>query len=175
MVAKQWDAANMNLPTSLMTLVISCQTLYSLPRESTSFIESKLLPVLAEFETGNDCTKIGSKGERSQYQISKEVFDDCGKTDRYRNYMAGQKFRHLSEPSYEWLTFTIARWHTYELILKFCTYHNSTTPPTYEEFYIMWNCGFRGYLKQVKKPSITIKKRAERFGNLARKMIESKN
>lgn len=120
---------------------------------TNEFIWFKLLPVIAEFESGNDPKKVGPKGEVTVYQILPiNMVSSSNHPSRY------------AQIAYE---------ISIECIRKYCNYHKTPTPPDYYHFYLIWNRGFTGYKRYLKNRKID--ERAIRFQNLCMKRIDGKN
>jgi hypothetical protein len=100
---------------------------------------------LSQIESGDDDHAVGSAGEISRYQISREIWQ------RY------------AFPTADWTkaedALAVAKEAMQDLCRKF--ERSARRPPTDCEFYILWNAP-----AQVQRPSKAVRARAERFSNL---------
>jgi hypothetical protein len=100
---------------------------------------------LAQIESGNNDHALGLAGEVSRYQIKPRVWH------RYASSSANWRNAEQSLP--------IAKAAMQDRCAAF--QRTFRRPPTDFEFYVLWNAP-----GQIRKPSQTVKKRAQRFCNL---------
>src|SRR5262249_2596715 len=100
---------------------------------------------LAQIESGNNDHALGLAGEVSRYQIKPRVWH------RYASAKANWRNAEQSLP--------IAKAAMRDRCTAF--QHTFRRPPTDFEFYVLWNAP-----GQIRKPSQTVMKRAQRFCNL---------
>lgn len=100
---------------------------------------------LAQIESGNNDHALGAAGEISRYQIKPRVWS------RYAPATANWHNAEQSLP--------IAKAAMRDRCANF--QHTFRRPPTDFEFYVLWNAP-----AQIRKPSASVTKRAQRFCNL---------
>ncbi len=128
--------------------------------EASEWVYSKLLPVIAEFESGNNDKKIGKAGEVSRYQLHPKVISDF-------RIIFGAGYSHTA----------IARWYAERCLVTTRSDLPSYYLNEYCNFYLAWNGGLTYYSKvcyHKRKVSKKMHDRAARFANLAAEMIDNK-
>lgn len=110
-----------------------------------------LILAIALIESGNDPTKIGKNGERTEFQITRTVW----KEHSVRPFGEAKEAPLVVERRLKYLSNTF--------------YRSTKRRPTNAELYIMWNKGYGYYKKHkfnIKIVPLKYRDRAERFANV---------
>lgn len=117
------------------------------------------LAALSQIESGGKDRKIGSKGERSQYQLMPEVWHDHAKGPFEK--CKGKAATIVARKYVDELTSLITL--------------STDRKPSAAQFYCAWNMGFNGFRKRgflVSSCPKRVQERAERFANLVAALRE---
>ncbi len=120
----------------LLGLVIFSSLIFNLKAETPHMLNiTVLLRAIAEIETGNDDSAIGKAGERSRYQIKKDVWFQYAKVPFESN------------ASNVLISREVARKHITNMLIRVQTAKPGVVL-TPRDFYIIWNAGFAFYLNR---------------------------
>ena len=104
---------------------------------ATPLYFDRFLNALAEVESGNDWTKIGSKGERTAYQFTRATWNQ---------HARGVPFELSAEPQFRSYAEKMAREHLAYLVLKLTDRNLTITP---ERLATVWRFGLNGGIKLI--------------------------